>query len=428
MFMLGVGIDWAEEFHDVALGRPGDGVFDEVHVDHTPAALDALIARIVALEPDPAEVRVVIETRHGLLVERLVDAGFTVLPVNPDLIARRRGPAKKKDDAEDARIACLLALDRFTDLRALVPHGAPAGELRAIARDDVRAQRDALRLLNRLRADLLATFPAAMIIAAGKVASRSARSRLSSRRASRWARTSSRAIARSSPAGAPWGTRARRSVNRSSASRHAMRASSASSFFFAGPRRRAIRSGLTGSTVNPASTSRSTSSPWRVSMTTRTSAGSGSSATMRAISASSAAGVWSTWTSSNTPSPGLPSATSWNSSAQSIPTPSMNIHLLTVCHRWCGRRRGAVLMDQSSRDNTLVGVRPSEPSCGDAVSRQSSRDKRPKRSPQETPMSAKGSPISARLAVGTAIPHIPHVAHGWRRSGAPARARRELSC
>src|SRR5665811_258494 len=165
MFMLGVGIDWAEEFHDVALGRPGDGVFDEVHVDHTPAALDALIARIVALEPDPAEVRVVIETRHGLLVERLVDAGFTVLPVNPDLIARRRGPAKKKDDAEDARIACLLALDRFTDLRALVPHGAPAGELRAIARDDVRAQRDARRLLNRLRADLLATFPAAMIIA-----------------------------------------------------------------------------------------------------------------------------------------------------------------------------------------------------------------------------------------------------------------------
>jgi len=170
MFMLGVGIDWAEEFHDVALGRPGDGVFDEIHVDHTPAALDALIARIVALEPDAAEVRVVIETRHGLLVERLVDAGFTVLPVNPDLIARRRGPAKKKDDAEDARIACLLALDRFTDLRALVPHGEQAGELRAIARDDVRAQRDARRLLNRLRADLIATFPAALAIAGDDMA------------------------------------------------------------------------------------------------------------------------------------------------------------------------------------------------------------------------------------------------------------------
>ena len=52
----------------------------------------------------------VLETRHGLLVEALMDAGFTVLPVNPDLVARRRGPARKKDDAEDARICCLLAL------------------------------------------------------------------------------------------------------------------------------------------------------------------------------------------------------------------------------------------------------------------------------------------------------------------------------
>ena len=168
--MLGVGIDWSEDFHVVALGRPTDGVFDIVEVTHDPTAIDALIARLIGLEPDPAEIRVVIETRHGLLVERLTDAGFTVLPVNPDLIARRRGPARKNDDPEDARIACLLALDRFTQLRALVPHDEAAGELRAIARDDVRAGRDARRLLNRLRADLAATFPAAVVIAGNDMA------------------------------------------------------------------------------------------------------------------------------------------------------------------------------------------------------------------------------------------------------------------
>lgn len=158
-------MDWAEEFHLVALGRPGEGVFEVARVEHQPAAIAGLIARIAALETDPAEVRVVIETRHGMLVEALVDAGFTVVPVNPDLIARRRGPAKKKDDATDARIACLLALDRFERLRPLVPHGELAGELRAIARDDERAARDERRLLNRLRADLIATFPAALSIA-----------------------------------------------------------------------------------------------------------------------------------------------------------------------------------------------------------------------------------------------------------------------
>jgi transposase len=163
--VLAVGIDWSEEFHLVALGRPGEGVFDVRRVEHSPKAVDALVERIAALEPDPAEVRVVLEARHGLLVERLLDAGYTVVPVNPDLIARRRGPAKKKDDAEDARIACLLALDRFERLRPLIPHGELAGELRAIARDDERAARDERRLLNRLRQDLLSTFPGALAIA-----------------------------------------------------------------------------------------------------------------------------------------------------------------------------------------------------------------------------------------------------------------------
>jgi len=163
--MLAVGIDWSEEFHLVALGRPDEGVFDVRRVEHSPKAVDALVARIAQLEPDPAEVRVVLETRHGLLVERLLDAGYVVVPVNPDLVARRRGPARKKDDAEDARIACLLALDRFERLRPLIPHGEQAGELRTIARDDERASRDERRLLNRLRQDLIATFPAALEIA-----------------------------------------------------------------------------------------------------------------------------------------------------------------------------------------------------------------------------------------------------------------------
>jgi transposase len=163
--VLGVGIDWAEEFHVVALGSPGEGVIEVLRVEHRPRAVAALVERIAGLEADPAGVRVVIETRHGLLVEALVEAGYTVLPVNPELVSRRRGPARKKDDAEDARICCLIALDRHAGLRRLIPHGQLAGELRSIARDDERACRDERRLLNRLRADLLATFPAALAIA-----------------------------------------------------------------------------------------------------------------------------------------------------------------------------------------------------------------------------------------------------------------------
>ena len=94
--MLGVGLDWAEEFHDIALGTVERGVIEQFRIEHGPAGIDRLIGRCLELEADPAEVRVVLETRHGLLVEALIDAGFTVVPVNPDIVARRRGPARKK--------------------------------------------------------------------------------------------------------------------------------------------------------------------------------------------------------------------------------------------------------------------------------------------------------------------------------------------
>src|SRR4030067_876811 len=55
--VLAVGIDWSEEFHLVALGRPSEGVFEVRRVEHSPKAVDALCARIAALEPDPAEAR-----------------------------------------------------------------------------------------------------------------------------------------------------------------------------------------------------------------------------------------------------------------------------------------------------------------------------------------------------------------------------------
>lgn len=163
--LLGVGIDWAEDANQVALGRPGDGVIEEFGIAHRPEAVGRLIERIASLEADPAEVRVALETKHGHLVEALVEAGYAVVPVNPDLVARRRGPARKKDDGEDARILCLLALDRHSVLRPLIPHGESAAELRAIARDDERASRDERRLLNRLRADLIAAFPEALAFA-----------------------------------------------------------------------------------------------------------------------------------------------------------------------------------------------------------------------------------------------------------------------
>ena len=256
-----------------------------------------------------------------------------------------------------------------------------------------------------------------MASAAGKVTSRSARSRLSSRRSSRQARSSSRAMDRSSPASCPCGISRRSPAWRSSASRQQIRASSASSFLRAGPRRRDTSSGLTGSTVYPASTSASTSSPCRVSITTRTSAGSASSPAIRSTRADTASGRCSTRSTEMTPSPGLPSATRWNSSAQSIPTPSTSPSPCPRLRQHHVRGEARTRADarrrspreaprradrQSSGDDNLLGVRPPGPSPGDAVSIKSSKDKRPKRSPGEDPhQEGRGISARSRAAVRT---------------------------
>ncbi|HEU0087179.1 MAG TPA: hypothetical protein VFQ77_05970 [Pseudonocardiaceae bacterium] len=51
-------------------------MIEQVRIEHGPAGMERLIRRCVVLEPVPTEVRVVLEARHGLLVEALVDAGF----------------------------------------------------------------------------------------------------------------------------------------------------------------------------------------------------------------------------------------------------------------------------------------------------------------------------------------------------------------
>src|SRR3970040_1036305 len=68
--VLAVGIDWSEEFHLVALGRPSEGVFEVRRVEGSPQARDGPGARTPALQPAPAEVGFGPEARHGLLVER----------------------------------------------------------------------------------------------------------------------------------------------------------------------------------------------------------------------------------------------------------------------------------------------------------------------------------------------------------------------
>ena len=80
-----------------------------------------------------------------------------------------------------------------------------------------------------------------------------------------------------------------------------------------------------------------------------------------------------------------------------------------------------MLMDQSSRDDTVVGVRPPGHPTWVAVSSQSSRDKRQKRSPLGFPLEEEGRAISARAAdTATAIEEPEGQSIGGRPPESPA--------
>jgi len=161
--MLFVGVDWAEARHAACLMDVGGQVIRRLTIAHTAAGLKGLHAAIGAVEPTAVEVQVAIERPDGLLVEGLLAAGYVVYALNPKAVERYRERTRmaggKTDPADAELLARILVTDRDRH-QALQPNSAQVEELHVLARQDEAASRDQRRLLNRLRQDLLAVFPA----------------------------------------------------------------------------------------------------------------------------------------------------------------------------------------------------------------------------------------------------------------------------
>jgi transposase len=88
--VLCVGLDWAEDHHDVAVLDEGGRVVTARRVAEGLAGLTALHELLAGLAADPAEVVVGTETDRGLFVGALVAAGYQVYAVNPLQVSRYR--------------------------------------------------------------------------------------------------------------------------------------------------------------------------------------------------------------------------------------------------------------------------------------------------------------------------------------------------
>jgi transposase len=108
---------------------------------------------------------VAIETRSGAAVERLLEAGVTVFPVNPKATKRyreRKAPSGTKTDHLDAwALADALRLDG-KDWKPLRPEDPLIQELRLLCRDEVGLIEQRTALVNQLQQALYEYYPAVL--------------------------------------------------------------------------------------------------------------------------------------------------------------------------------------------------------------------------------------------------------------------------
>ena len=158
------GIDWASEEHTLCVVDEAGTRLRERAVAHEETGVAALCRELVALEVE----RVAIERPDGILVERLLEAGVTVIAVHPNQAkaARERySVAHGKSDRFDAFVLAELARTDSHRLRAIRPDCDQTRALRALtrAREDLVEARVALA--NQLRAQLEAFWPGALVFA-----------------------------------------------------------------------------------------------------------------------------------------------------------------------------------------------------------------------------------------------------------------------
>ena len=153
------GIDWASDQHRLCVIDPAGAICASFGFAHTAEGIAEAIRRLDRLGPRD-QLPIAIERPSGLLVDTLVDAGFPIVPIHPNVLKATRprySAALGKADPGDAYIAAdILRTDghRFRVLRG------PSEQTRALravvrTRDDLVATRT--QLANQLRA-LLDTF------------------------------------------------------------------------------------------------------------------------------------------------------------------------------------------------------------------------------------------------------------------------------
>lgn len=163
-FSAFVGLDWANDKHDVCVQGANSGQRELSQFAHRPDAIDqwamAMRARFGGV------IAVTLELAKGPIVYALLKYDFIVLfPLNPKSLAKYREalhPSGAKNDPTDAELALDLLLRHRDKFKPLQPQSAAMRTLICLVEQRRRFVGDVVRYTNRLVAALGQYFPQAL--------------------------------------------------------------------------------------------------------------------------------------------------------------------------------------------------------------------------------------------------------------------------
>ena len=160
-----VGLDWADQRHEVRLQAVGSEKIESCTVEQKPEALHAWVAELQARFPQ-GRIALALEQSRGAVIYALMNYAFLWLyPIPPKGLARYRQAfftSGAKSDVSDADLLLEMVRSHRDRLRAWQPDDALTRQLRLLVEHRRETVADRTRLTNRLGALLKTYFPQAL--------------------------------------------------------------------------------------------------------------------------------------------------------------------------------------------------------------------------------------------------------------------------
>ncbi len=160
-----MGVDWAEEHHDVCMLDEQGKVLARAQVANSVHGVARIHALVAEHSEESGEVVVGIETDRGLLVQALLAAGYQIYAINPLAVDRyrdRHSVSGAKSDAADAKVLADLVRTDRNNHRPVAGDSAQVEAVKLLARAHQSLVHSRQRQVNQLRSALHEFYPAAI--------------------------------------------------------------------------------------------------------------------------------------------------------------------------------------------------------------------------------------------------------------------------